>query len=67
VTFGKSDLTVTGSGRAINAKGWSRLDVILGTGTVMGEADVIEPKENGIGSKNFGLRSLFLFGNRIHV
>ena len=67
VTFGGSGLTVAGNGRPIDAKGWSRLDVILGTGTVIGGNDVVEPKENGIGSKNFGLRSLFLFGNRIHV
>ena len=58
-----------GNGRPIDSKGWSRLDVILGTGLVVGgeNEDCVEPKENGIGSKNFGLRSLFLFGNRIHV
>jgi hypothetical protein len=69
VTFGRSGLTVAGNGRPIDSKGWSRLDVILGTGHVVGgeSEDSIEPKENGIGSKNFGLRSLFLFGNRIHV
>lgn len=69
VRFGRSRLTVIGNGRPIDAKGWSRLDVILGTGTVVGgESDgIVQPKENGIGSKNFGLRSLFLFGNRIHV
>ena len=69
VTFGRSGLTVAGNGRPIDLKGWSRLDVILGTGLVVGgeKEDSVEPKENGIGSKNFGLRSLFLFGNRIHV
>lgn len=69
VAFGRSSLVVVGNGRAIDARGWSRLDVILGTGRVVGaEAGrSIRPKENGIGSKNFGLRSLFLFGNRIHV
>jgi hypothetical protein len=69
VAFGDSGLTVAGNGRAIDSRGWSRLDVILGTGRVLGgeSDDSIEPKENGIGSKNFGLRSLFLFGNRIYV
>lgn len=69
VVFGKAALTVTGNGRAINAKGWSRLSVIIGTGRVVGEdgASPVEAKSNGIGSKNFGLRSLFLFGDRIHV
>jgi hypothetical protein len=43
--------------------------VIVGTGNVMGSqrGEVVAPKENGIGSKNFGLRSLFRFGDEIHV
>lgn len=42
---------------------------MIGTGRVAGDTSgaEIEPKENGIGSKNFGLRSLFLFGDRIFV
>ena len=69
VVFGHSDLFVYGSGRPIDRKGWKRLDVVLGTGRVAGDANhsAIEAKQNGIGSKNFGLRSLFLFGNRIFV
>jgi hypothetical protein len=69
VTFGLSDITVSGNGRPPDRKGWERLGVIFGTGRVVGGSDdrSIEPKENGIGSKNFGLRSLFIFGDRIHV
>jgi hypothetical protein len=69
LTFGSSALTVVGNGRPIDAQGWSRLDVVIGTGSIIGGAsgDSVQPKENGIGSKNFGLRSLFLLGNRIHV
>ena len=69
VVFGHSDLFVSGSGRPIDRKGWKRLDVVMGTGRVAGDEGhpVIEAKQNGIGSKNFGLRSLFLFGNRIFV
>lgn len=69
VTFGAHGLTVTGNGRPIAAGGWARLSVIIGTGRVVGEGDhqAIAPKANGIGSKNFGLRSLFIFGDRIHV
>ena len=32
VTFGATALTITGNGSSIDASGWSRLDVILGTG-----------------------------------
>lgn len=69
VTFGADQLSISGSGRPINKKGWQRLDVVIGTGRVAGNTSgaEIEPKENGIGSKNFGLRSLFLFGDRIFV
>jgi hypothetical protein len=66
VTFGKSSLAVFENGPPIDAKGWSRLDVILGNGIVVGgeSGGVVEPKENGIGSKNFGLRSLVFSQNR---
>jgi hypothetical protein len=69
VTFGLDQLSISGSGRPITKKGWDRLDVVIGTGRVAGDVGgaEIEPKENGIGSKNFGLRSLFLFGDRIYV
>lgn len=69
LTFGSRSLEVTGSGRIIDRNGWERLSVIVGTGNVMGsgQAEVVAPKENGIGSKNFGLRSLFRFGDEIHV
>jgi hypothetical protein len=40
---------------------------MLGHGLVPGATGRVESKANGIGSKNFGLRSLFLFGDRICV
>ena len=69
LTFGSRSLEVSGSGRNIDARGWDRLSVIVGTGNVMGsgQGEVVAAKENGIGSKNFGLRSLFRFGDAIHV
>lgn len=69
LTFGSRSLEVTGTGRKIDRNGWERLSVIVGTGNVMGsrQVEVVAPKENGIGSKNFGLRSLFRFGDEIHV
>lgn len=69
LTFGSRSLEVAGTGRNIDRNGWERLSVIVGTGNVMGsrQAEVVAPKENGIGSKNFGLRSLFRFGDEIHV
>lgn len=69
LTFGSKSVEVIGSGRNIERSGWERLSVIVGTGNVMGTrgAEIVAPKENGIGSKNFGLRSLFRFGDEIHV
>ncbi|HVA73052.1 MAG TPA: DUF3883 domain-containing protein [Acidimicrobiales bacterium] len=67
IEFGVEALVVRGNGANIDNRGWKRLGVMLGTGHVAGEAARIEAKTNGIGSKNFGLRSLFLFGDRIHV
>jgi hypothetical protein len=69
VVFGPEGVHVSGTGETINEQGWRRLQVLLGTGRVIGSAaeEPIQPKVNGVGSKNFGLRSLFLFGNRIHV
>jgi len=67
VTFGEESLQVTGDGKPIDAKGWRRLSVTLGTGIEHGTGRLIEEKVNGLGSKNFGLRSLFLFGNQILI
>jgi len=69
LTFGSRSLEVAGTGKGIDRGGWKRLSVIVGTGNVMGsrDGDSVAQKPNGIGSKNFGLRSLFLFGDEIHV
>ncbi|WP_066996935.1 DUF3883 domain-containing protein [Mesorhizobium sp. WSM3873] len=69
VSFGESALEVAGNGKGVSADGWKRLSVIVGTGRVVGagEAERVDAKANGIGSKNFGLRSLFLFGDEIYV
>lgn len=70
IQFSNSALTVSGSGKPISADGWLRLSAVLGTGRRIGEPDnsiEIPAKENGIGSKNFGLRSLFLIGDRIFI
>ena len=67
VAFGKTSLEVTGNGTPIDRKGWRRLSVTLGTGSVHDLHGELKAKANGIGSKNFGLRSLFLFGDRIYV
>ena len=65
--FGEQSVLIHGNGRPIDAAGWKRLSVMLGRGHVAGSDRVIEPKMNGIGSKNFGLRSLFLLGDKILV
>lgn len=67
VEFGETQLRIRGNGKAIDRNGWNRLSVMVGTGTVAGTDSAIAGKVNGIGSKNFGLRSLFLFGDRISV
>ena len=70
IALSTKGLTVLGSGGHINANGWSRLAAILGTGPVVGHGSgmsEIPRKQSGIGSKNFGLRTLFLIGNRLYV
>ena len=69
IRLSESQLEITGTGKAIPAKGWARLSVLIGTGEVLGDnsGETITPKESSIGSKNLGLRSLFRFGDRIHV
>ncbi|MEB0106888.1 hypothetical protein [Pseudomonas sp. MH9.3] len=59
LNFGGHSLEVVGTGRNIERNGWERLSVIVGTGNVLGsrQEEVVAPKANGIGSKNFGLRS----------
>lgn len=65
--FGAGALLIQGSGKTIDRSGWNRLAVMLGTGRVAGTDATVESKVNGIGSKNFGMRSLFLFGDSIYV
>ena len=67
LTFGASVLRITGNGKPVDRAGWRRLSVMLGTGHVSGEHEGIEAKTNGLGSKNFGLRSLFLYGDQIFI
>jgi len=65
--FQRDFLQISGTGKPIDTSGWKRLSVMLGTGHVDGKAGRIEPKSNGIGSKNLGLRSLFLYGDEIYI
>ena len=67
VHFGSDRLVITGNGNPIDAAGWERLRVMLGTGWVQNFEAYVEPKQSSIGSKNFGLRSLFTVGDEIWV
>jgi hypothetical protein len=67
VRFGEEALEVSGDGTPIDRHGWKRLSVMLGTGRIGGTAEQVEPKLNGIGSKNHGLRSLFRIGDQVFV
>lgn len=70
VALGGDALCVTGNGRVIDANGWKRLSLVGGTDEAAGPDGTVEAvpaKANSIGSKNFGLRSLFLFGDQIYV
>lgn len=67
VEFGPSEIRIRGNGSPIDVAGWKRLSVMLGTGLVGSSGSIIAQKVNGIGSKNFGLRSLFLYGDEINI
>ncbi len=67
VEFRGDSLVIRGNGSTIDRKGWDRLKVMVGTGQIAGTRESVESKANGIGSKNFGLRSLFLIGDTIHI
>jgi hypothetical protein len=67
IEFGDDALIVRGNGTPIDGRGWKRLSVMFGTGLIGGSRERIDAKVNDIGSKNFGLRSLFFFGDRITV
>src|SRR5438105_2147916 len=67
VAFGTNKLRIVGNGSPIDKAGWKRLSVMLGTGQVGNSGSSIAQKVNGIGSKNFGLRSLFLYGDQINI
>ena len=67
VVFGGDRLVVTGNGNPIDSAGWNRLSVMLGTGRIPNTENHVEPKESSIGSKNFGIRSLFTVGDTIRV
>ncbi len=61
ITFGDDALVCEGNGMGVDAKGWMRLSYVLGAG---GE---VEAKKNGIGSKNHGLRALFLMADDVWI
>lgn len=67
VIFGENSATITGNGKVVDRAGWNRLSVVMGTGLVAGTNRRIEAKINSIGSKNFGLRSLFNYGDTIFI
>lgn len=67
VRFTPDGLEVHGNGHPIDRRGWQRLSVMLGTGRAVSAGLDVPAKINGIGSKNHGLRALFLFGDRIYV
>ena len=67
IVFSADSLHIRGNGVPIDASGWKRLSVMLGQGQVAGSDQIIKPKTNGIGSKNFGLKSLFSFGPQIFI
>lgn len=67
VAFAADGLHIHGNGKVIDRAGWRRLSVMLGTGRVVGDGRQVPQKFNSIGSKNHGLRALFLIGDRIYV
>ena len=67
VSFEEEGLKVKGNGEPVDRKGWQRLSVVMGTGRIGGTSELVRPKVNGIGEKNFGLRSLFVFGDELYI
>jgi len=67
VAFKTDSMTITGNGKSIDSAGWKRLSVMLGTGLEAGSDRYIKAKVNSIGSKNFGLRSLFIYSDRFYI
>jgi len=67
VSFGEEGLTIKGNGEPVDRMGWRRLSVMMGTGRIAGTSERVRPKVNGIGEKNFGLRSLFVFGDELYI
>ena len=61
IDFSTNALICSGNGKTIDGLGWKRLAFVLGAGTE------VVAKQNGIGSKNHGLRSAFLLGDQIVV
>jgi hypothetical protein len=61
IVFGPQAITCRGDGSPIDSAGWNRLRYVLGAGSV------VVAKREGMGSKNHGLRSAFLIGDRILV
>ena len=61
IEFGETELVCVGNGNAIDASGWKRLAYVLGAGSE------VQAKQDGIGSKNHGLRAAFLLGDQIVV
>ena len=66
-SFGRHQLIVRGNGNPVDSGGWARLSVMLGTGYAPGLQKNIDAKTDGIGSLNYGLKSLFLYGDQILV
>jgi len=67
VRFAQNEMIVKGNGNPIDEPGWHRLSVSMGTGNISGSDESIPAKISSIGSKNAGLRSLWLFGDFIDI
>ncbi|MGO7532753.1 hypothetical protein [Rhizobium leguminosarum] len=61
VTFGETSLIAEGDGGFVDEGGWKRLSYVLGAG---GE---VQAKAGGIGSKNHGLRAMYLLSDEFSV
>ena len=67
VRFAQDKMIIKGNGDPIDEPGWNRLSVSMGTGNISGSDESIQAKISSIGSKNAGLRSLWLFGDFIDI
>ena len=67
IDFRDNDVIIQDDGEGFSVDGWRRVTVVLSTGYIGENSETVDSKSNSLGSKNIGLRTLFLIGDKIHI